>query len=122
MLGACSAFLASQLPLCGALRHRTPFERDGYSLERDTKVSLETDSISCQPSMVFPLGVRSSMGIGRQRAASLGDMRARVGVTLAEWSDVPSMDCWASISLSQSTRLASPIPTGWESGVFVFLI
>ena len=86
------------------------------------RVSLETDSISCQPSMVFPLGVRSSMGIGRQRAASLGDMRARVGVTLAEWSDVPSMDCWASISLSQSTRLASPIPTGWESGVFVFLI
>ena len=62
------------------------------------------------------------MGIGRQRAASLGDMRARVGVTLAEWSDVPSMDCWASNSLSQSTHLASPIPTGWESGVFVFLI
>ena len=54
-------------------------------------------------------------------------------MTLAEWSDVPSMNCWASDSLSQSTHPASPIPSGaneipisslgqWESGVFVFLI
>ena len=39
---------------------------------------------------------------------------------MAEWSDVPSMDCWASDSLSQSTHPASPIPTGWESGVLCF--
>ena len=32
VLGACSAFLASQPSLCVALRHRTPLKRDGYSL------------------------------------------------------------------------------------------